>query len=135
MDVSVFCTRYLGKRVDFDGAYGAQCVDLFRQYAKDVWGLPHTGVVEGAKDLFLKYNELPLEQQYLIKVESPAFGDVVVFNASANNQYGHVAIFIAQDGDNMLLFEQDGFEQSGAKYMWRSTRNLLGVLRKKQCLM
>lgn len=132
MKLSEFCNKYQGKKVDFDGAYGAQCVDLFRQYLKDVWGLPHTGAVEGAKDLYLNYDKLPLEKKYLYKPRSVFCGDIVVFGATPNNKYGHVAIFIAYDNDdNMLVFEQDGIKQDGAKYTWRSSQGMLGVLRKR----
>ena len=38
--LKTFCIAYHGQKVDFDGVCGAQCVDLFRQYNKDVWGNP-----------------------------------------------------------------------------------------------
>ena len=48
MTLSEFITKYDRKIVDYDGAYGAQCVDLFRQYSKDVLGIKeHTGAVRG----------------------------------------------------------------------------------------
>ncbi len=47
MTLDEFVKKYLGKKVDYDGQYGAQCVDLFRQYCKDVLGIPHTGGVIG----------------------------------------------------------------------------------------
>lgn len=31
MDIFEFIEKYLDKKVDYDGYYGAQCVDLFRQ--------------------------------------------------------------------------------------------------------
>ena len=34
MTLEEFVNKYIGRKVDFDGAYGAQCVDLFRQYNK-----------------------------------------------------------------------------------------------------
>lgn len=30
--------KWLGKKVDFDNAYGFQCVDLARHYHKDMFG-------------------------------------------------------------------------------------------------
>ena len=62
-----FINKYINTKVDFDNAFGAQCVDLFRQYCKDVLNIPHTGAVEGAKDVFLNYDKLPLEQKYFKK--------------------------------------------------------------------
>ena len=132
--LKTFCTIYYGQKVDFDGACGAQCVDLFRQYNKDVWGNPRLeglGENGGAKDLWLKYDQMPLTKKHLCKVTNPVCGDVVVFGATSANKFGHVAIFLAQNGDDMLVFEQNGYTQDGAKYAWRSTQGMLGALRKR----
>lgn len=134
MTLGEFCTRYNGKKVDFDGYGGAQCVDLARQYMQDVYEIPRTeslGEDGGAKDLFLKYEQMPLEKKYLKKVKSVTVGDLVVFNGTVGNKYGHVAILILKMGKDLLVFEQNGFTQDGAKYNWRSIDNLLGGLRKK----
>ena len=132
--LKTFCIIYHGQKVDFDGACGAQCVDLFRQYNKDVWGNPRLeglGENGGAKDLWLKYDQMPLTKKYLCKVTNPVCGDVVVFGATPTNKFGHVAIFLAQKGNDILVFEQNGYTQDGAKYAWRSTQGMLGALRKR----
>ena len=61
MTLTEFVKKYNGKKIDYDGRYGAQCVDVFRQYCKDVLEIPHTGGVVGAAELYTKYDELPLE--------------------------------------------------------------------------
>lgn len=133
MDLIQFVNKYHGQKVDFDGSFGAQCVDLFRQYCKDVLRAGHTGAVEGAKDLFEKYSDLPAECKYFdrIKGASPEIGDVCVWGATDKNKYGHVAICLAYDSANdiIVVFEQDGFKQDGAKIAVRKRDNLLGVLR------
>ena len=60
MTLNEFVLKYRGQKVDFDKAYGAQCVDLFRQYCHDVLYIPHTGAVQGAKDIWLNYNNMPM---------------------------------------------------------------------------
>ena len=62
MTLEDFIITYIGKKVDFDGSYGAQCVDLFRQYNKDVWGNPHTGAVKGAKDFLSVFLPISFEE-------------------------------------------------------------------------
>ena len=61
MTLEEFVKKYNGKKVDYDNAYGAQCVDLFRQYTKECLQIKeHTGPCAtsgGAKDLFLDYNK------------------------------------------------------------------------------
>lgn len=132
MELSEFVKKNIGKKVDFDKMYGAQCVDLFRQYNQDVWGHPHTGSVEGAKDLFLHYSVLK-EKNYLLKFPEdknsvPKIGSVAIWNATETNPFGHVAIVLGTLNDNLIVFEQDGFKQDGAKIMLRSRENLLGYL-------
>lgn len=127
-----FINKYIKTRVDFDGAYGAQCVDLFRQYCKDVLELPHTGAVEGAKDLFEKYDNLPLEKKYFYRrnrLLEASPGDIAVWGATKTNPYGHVAIVVQNDYYNLVVFEQNGFTQEGAKLEIRDKNNLLGYLR------
>lgn len=135
MNLIEFVNKYHGKKVDFDGAFGAQCVDLFRQYCKDVLRAGHTGAVDGAKDLFLKYADLPAECKYFDRISiqngSPEIGDVLVWDATPANKYGHVAICLGYDvtNDMIVVFEQDGLKQDGAKIAVRLKNNLLGVLR------
>lgn len=132
MTLAEFIKKYIGKKVDFDGAFGAQCVDLFRQYNRDVWDNPHTGVVEGAKDLFLNFDKMPEEKKFLKIVESPYVGDVIVWGPTEKNPFGHVGMLVgAVDGNSFLVFEQDGFRQDGAKINIRDKSNVLGYLRKK----
>lgn len=136
MSFEEFIIKYNGKKVDFDGAYGSQCVDLFRLYNKEVWGNPHTGAVDGAKDLVVNYERMPLEQRFLsivpVNRDLVRAGDVAVWNATELNKYGHVAIVVGLLGDeSLIVFEQDGFKQDGAKLNIRTDDNLLGFLRKK----
>ena len=138
-----FINKYLGRPVDFDGMYGAQCVDLFRQYCKDVLEIEHTGAVEGAKDLAEKYNFLDKEKEAfcLIKTkESIKKGDVIIWGSTVTNPFGHVAICVApQDYITPLVFEQNGIandklnaagkQQTGAMLKERSLNNFIGILR------
>lgn len=132
-----FVKKYTGKKVDFDGAFGAQCVDLARQYWKEGLGIPeHTGpcsTTGGAKDLFLDYEKMPNEKKYFIRLpkKNPIAGDVLIWDSSISNPYGHVAICLGTLGSSFIVFEQDGFKQDGAKINIRSDQNFLGYLRKK----
>ena len=132
MKLDEFINKYINTKVDFDNAFGAQCVDLFRQYCKDVLNIPHTGAVEGAKDIFLNYDKLPLEQKYFKKysTNNPKPADVIIWNETKTNKYGHIAIVISNLSNNkVLVFEQDGFKQNGAKLAIRTIENTLGILR------
>ena len=137
MTLEEFVKKYKGKKVDFDNAYGAQCVDLFRQYTKECLGIKeHTGPCAtsgGAKDLFLDYSKMPIEKKYFIRSTQKNWipGDVLIWDRTEKNQYGHVAIFLAKLGNSFLVFEQNGITQAGAEIQVRTRDNLLGYLRKR----
>lgn len=132
-----FVNKYNGKKVDYDGVYGAQCVDLARVYFNEFFGiLEHTGPCAtsgGAKDLFLDYDKMPVEKKYFkrIKTKKCLPCDVAVWDSTPTNKYGHVAIVLGELSNSLIVFEQDGFKQDGAKINLRGKNNLLGVLRKK----
>ena len=137
MTLEEFVKKYNGKKVDYDNAYGAQCVDLFRQYAKEALGISeHTGACTtsgGAKDLFLDYDKMPIEKKYFTRSKGKSYipGDVLIWDKTDKNQYGHVAIFLAKLGTSVIVFEQNGISQNGAELQIRDTTNLLGYLRYK----
>lgn len=134
MKLFSFINKYLNKNIDYDGYYGSQCVDVFRQYCKDVLKIPHTGVVEGAKDLYLNYENLPLEKKYFQKISDIKFkyGDIAIWDKTSTNPYGHVAIVINQlSEDEILVVEQNGFNQDGLKLSIKFSINCIGGLRYK----
>ena len=109
------------------------CVDLFRQYNQEVNGFPHTGACAtsgGAKDLWLDYDDMPVEKKYYKQVKSKfKVGDALIWNGTPLNKAGHVALFIAYLDDKVVVLEQDGLKQDGTHIRVRSTTNLLGALR------
>lgn len=137
MTLEEFVKKYNGKKVDYDHAYGAQCVDLFRQYTKEALGIKeHTGPCAtsgGAKDLFLDYDKMPVEKKYFTRSKGKAYqpGDILIWDQSPTNKYGHVAIFLAYLGNGLLVFEQNGITQAGAEIQIRNKDKMLGYLRKK----
>lgn len=137
MNIEDFVKKYNGKKIDFDGVYGAQCVDLFRQWAKEGLGISeHTGscsTTGGAKDLFIDYPKMPIEKKYFerLKKRGNVPGDILIWDSTEKNKFGHVAIYLGKLGNDLIVFEQDGFQQNGAKINLRSKIGLLGFLRKK----
>lgn len=123
MTLKRFIVTYNGQKLDFDGACGYQCVDLFRQYCHDVLNVEQCPSVIGAKDLIKNPGKLKVTH------DSYAPGDVLVYDATKFNKYGHVCILVALlDSDTFIVFEQDGFKQDGAKLNVRSKDNLIGGL-------
>lgn len=137
MTTEEFVIANIGKKIDFDNYSGAQCVDLARQHWKDVDGIKeHTGVcgtTGGAKDLFLDYNKMPLEKKYFRRSTAKNYvvGDMLFWDKTDKNKFGHVAIFLAWLGNSVIVFEQNGITQKGAEIVVRDTKYLLGYLRRK----
>lgn len=135
MTLTTFINTYLGKKVDYkdkmfkgDGSY--QCVDLARQYFHDVWGVeqfPALGADGGAKDIFDKCTNVNVTVDSALADYSR--GDVLIWNSSKTNKYGHVAILVAiYNTKYFIVLEQDGFKQDGVKLTMRSRENLRGAL-------
>jgi hypothetical protein len=120
MTLQNFVDKYKGKPVDFDGAYGAQCTDLARQYMKDVWGFAkQPESVIGASDFYFKHESRLVQRELCSCVRftgtvRPPVGSLVVFNSTGTNQYGHIAICLNTDQKGMEVFEQDGIANAKA---------------------
>ena len=114
MNLREFVRRYSGVAVDFDKAFGAQCVDLIRQYFKDVWGFTRQpeGVI-GAEDFYFKHESRPVQKELCVCTAydgrtMPPIGSVVIFKAHSGNQYGHIGICVDAYENCLDVFEQDG---------------------------
>lgn len=106
MTLDEFVKKYDGQPIDFDGNYGPQCVDLYRQYVKEVLGYPQSPPVVGAKDIWDAY--LP---EYFKRIENtptgvPEEGDVVIFGTTLG-KYGHVSIFLEGTTTKFTSFDQN----------------------------
>lgn len=122
MDILDFVEEYQGKKVDYDRAYGPQCVDLFRMWCEKN-DVPRTPPVTGAKDIWDKPGTL--KKRDTGKLEP---NDALIYAATKTNPYGHVCLLVEKHGNKLIVFEQDGFKQDGAKLVLRNTDNLLGAL-------
>lgn len=129
ISLTQFIKKYLGTKVDFDGKFGPQCVDLARQYYSEVLDVPQFPPVEGAKDIIKNSGKLKVIKEDALADYSS--GDVLIWGASRTNQYGHVAILVSiYNTKYFIVLEQDGFKQDGCKLAFRSRENLLGGLYK-----
>jgi len=112
MTLQQFVDKYLGKKIDFDGAYGGQCVDLFRQYNKDVLGIVQPKGVIGAKEFYTNFDKDPVLKANFTKIANtptgvPEAGDVVIWDKWSGNEFGHVAIFLNGDENKFTSLDQN----------------------------
>lgn len=92
--------RWNGKPCDFDGVFGFQCVDIIKQYFKDVLGLP---VFSGnAIDYWVDIPGFTRIKKTWFNRPEP--GDLVIFNIKP---YGHIAIVNWARMFDLGVFEQN----------------------------
>jgi len=143
-----FKEKYIGVPVDYDKAYGAQCVDVARQYICDVHKVNQPEGVNGAADFFINHDKRPNQQKnyYCIKyqegLEAPQGALIIWAPNKDNGNYGHIAVCDNSTQNNITVFEQDGFDNptkdvklgsaNGMKERVRSYNNVLGWLVLKQ---
>lgn len=106
MTLQSFIDKYNGKILDFDGAYGGQCMDLYRGYVKEVLNYPQSPAVRGANNVWDTY--LP---DYYNRTENtpsgvPAEGDIIIWGDSVGT-YGHIAIYVSGTSRSFTSFDQN----------------------------
>jgi CHAP domain len=105
-----FIAAHNGKYLDYDGHYGAQCVDLIDFYCRDVLGIPI--VWANAIDWYGK--DAAFEQwipnRWGDMSSYPLPGDIVVWHADhivGTGVNGHIAICVSANGMAFTSFDQN----------------------------
>lgn len=96
MTFDEFIKTYNGKKIDYDGAYGVQCVDLIKLYLDKCFGIK-AGAWGNAHAYYDNFcNIAPLYKNFVGLKNTPDFvpekGDIMVWNKSKSMPYGHIAI-------------------------------------------
>lgn len=109
MNHQQFKDKRLGKWVDFDGAYGNQCVDLAKQYVKEVYGFV-MWPVGSAKDCSL-VKSFHNDKRWSVYLPDTGVsmkqGDVLISAPTKTNEHGHIGIVDSIDGKWYWLLEQN----------------------------
>lgn len=135
MKLTEFIAKYNGKGIDYDNAYGTQCVDLFNQYLVDVFGITQPiqlFPVASAFQLWEKASKTDLFEKipndpYAI----PRPGDIIVWKKTPNLPHGHVAIFVSGDVMKFESFDQNWPLGSVCGIVKHNYNDVVGWLRYK----
>jgi hypothetical protein len=126
-----FFGKYDQKGIDFDGYYGFQCVDLYRQYVRECKGFPQSPGVVGAKDIWNTYLPQYFERIDNTPINCPIKGDIIIWGFGLS-EYGHVAICKNADPMGFTSFDQNWPVGSLCHFQLHSYTNVLGWLRAKE---
>lgn len=110
-------------RIDEDGAYGAQCVDLVSAYGRQVHGTPYWrghGKAKAANAV------TALGWKWIEPGQRAQAGDVASWGPSWGGGYGHTAVVLSDYGNYLRCFSQN---PGPARLMTLSKRDLLGYAR------
>ncbi|MFV0556672.1 MAG: CHAP domain-containing protein [Lactovum sp.] len=107
-----------GLSIDFDGAYGAQCVDLPMAYSNYLFG---TRILGNATDY--PYNDYTGFKRLSKEQSKPQAGDIAIWIGGSS---GHVGIVIASTGDSFTTLEQNVSGNVSVQEYSRNTSGLYG---------
>lgn len=131
-----FINKWKGKGIDFDGAYGDQCMDLMHQYIVEVLGKTDGRILAApaAKDVYLNFANV-FGHEYFDKIDNtptgvPQKGDII-FWGTGIGQYGHVAIFHDGDVNKFNSFDQNWNGHQYCETISHPYTSVLGWLRFK----
>jgi len=127
MTFNEFIAKYDGKGINYDGAYGNQCVDLYRQYVKEVCGVPQSPSVAGAKDIWNTYLSAHFDRIANTPTGVPQAGDIVIWGSTIGT-YGHVAVFISGNVNTFTSFDQNWPDTGGKGVAHKQSHDYKGVL-------
>lgn len=143
MTLYEFIAKYNGKYIDFDGMFGDQCFDLYRQYCGEYLEVPQsppTGSL-GAKEIWNNYlkdffvaipnSPLAVPQPGDIMIFGKPYGKYVDKTTGEVKYYGHVGIVWDANVMSYHLFEQNNPTDSPCHLAQHSYIGVLGWLRRK----
>lgn len=129
MTIQQFFDKYNGQGIDFDGAFGFQCMDLYQQYNKEVVGAPH--IPANAHEVWERY-PVDFYDRILNTPEGvPQMGDVIIWNKNVGGGFGHIAIIQKATVGNFMSFDQNWPTGTKCQFQIHDYKNVVGWLRPK----
>lgn len=125
MTLQAFLNKWNMKLADFDGHYGAQCVDIVQYYNRDVLG---GSFLSGATavDVWTAYNQDKCVKVLNTPTNVPQPGDIIFWS------FNHVAIAVVADVNTLTSFDQNYPINSPCHFQEHDYKNALGWLTPKK---
>jgi len=128
-----FFNKYNGKGIDFDGAYGDQCMDLMNQFSVEVWG-DTSGQLRAptAYQSWLK-NSPDYEKIHYQLGKVPQEGDIIYWSDQYIKGTGHVAVATNKGNQSVFTsFDQNFPLGSKCHYQEHTYNGVVGWKRRKR---
>ena len=110
MTLNEFIKKFDKKTVDFDGAYGGQCVDLFNKYLVDVLGITNPIQQFPVASAYQIFGYAKNNSNFVCIPNDPTAvpqaGDIMIWGQGVG-PHGHVGIFVEGDVMSFRSFEQN----------------------------
>ena len=106
--VDQFANKWVGKKPDYDNAYGSQCVDLFRYYVQSLGRKQPSSMAlgGGARSLWQSpknYKEMQNAGFKAVNKDSNGVkGDIAVFGSGLGAGFGHVGVVMKDNGNGTV---------------------------------
>jgi len=101
ISITNFVSKWTGRKIDYDKAYGAQCVDVLKQWeAENKWKITHGNANA------TRYNADGVNYKWIVNtpIAVPRAGDMIEF---ALGGYGHVGVVVSATVWSVKVFEQN----------------------------
>lgn len=108
--LTAYLKTWLGKKIDYDKAYGNQCVDWAREFAKNSAMNPIGTFSGSAINGWLTGNPFKDTNWKRTVYKPNTFPDpssIVFFDKTRTNPYGHVAVVANADEASVTVYEQN----------------------------
>lgn len=115
----------VGKKIDYDGAYNYQCVDVIKKYYKEIIGInPQKG---NAIDYWTTYPTGSFTKVKNTPSGVPPIGSIIIWNLG---KYGHIGVVYSANVNQFETFEQNwkGTGLTPTEFRVHNYSNVLGWL-------
>lgn len=127
----------LGKAIDYDGAYGVQCVDLAKHYIKNVLGITPQSIGNAIEYYNKRKTSAYLTENFKWIDNTPEFvpkkGDLCVFTSKSGN--GHISVATGEGTTSYFYSYDQNYPRAKHEPMTKikhTYTSFLGVLRPKR---
>lgn len=131
-----FINRHEGKRVKHAMGYGGQCMDLYRIYVDEVFGVAQSPSVNSAKDVWHTYNKDAFDRipyDPYTPFQKPQPGDIIIWGPGIG-EHGHISIVVSANSYTFQSLDQNFPTGSSVALTNHTYRHVLGWLRRKQTI-